>query len=371
MTEYHCRVYGAGGVEAQSTHLHIDAEHIRLTDAAYANNPLPFDQVQLELVGSGPYCLQLKVPGQELTIVVTDVELVNKLAALPSTNKLGQQARALRSSLVVKHHSNRAKWMLVGGALLVMPVLFFIFLYSSINQAIAQINPTFESRLGDWIAQAQERAENRKAAVQARRVDVIGRKLVAHISDSPYKFHFFVELDPTVNACAYPGGVVVVKTGLAEAADDDELAGVIGHEIGHVLHRDTLRATCHDLGLGLSFSAFLHLIGMGGDSNDLTAQHLAELMEKLDSLNFSRGQEAAADKEGVRLAMKAGFSGDGLVKFFENESKKAGTAGGAANKLTGLLSTHPLDEERAVAIRKEIELYRAEQKRHDNRRISQ
>jgi len=362
MAEYHCRVYGVGGVEAQSTHLRIEADHVRLTDSAYANHPLPFDRLHLDLVGSGPYCLQIKLEDEELTVVVSDIDLLNKFAALPSTNALGQRARKLRSSMVRKHHSNRTKWMVVIGAVVALPVICFIFMYATINWYIALLDPTIENRLGQWIAEAQERTAEHKAMVQAKRVDAIGHRLLAHLDKVPYTFHFFVERSPEVNAYACPGGVVVVNSGLAEIASDDELAGILGHEIGHVLHRDTLKATCHDLSLGVSFAAFLHLLGLGGANNDLGTKQLANLMEKLESLNFSRGQEAMADQEGVRLAMKAGFSGDGLVHFFQEQSKRDGTAGSAANKLTGLFSTHPLDEERVEAIKKEIAKYKSEQK---------
>jgi len=367
MAEYHCRVYGAGGIEAQSTHLHIEADHVRLTDSAYANHPLPFDQLHLELVGSGPYCLQIKVQGEELTVVVSDIELLNKFAALPSTNPLGQQARKLRSAMVRKHHGNRTKWLIAGGLVLALPVLCFVFMFATINWYIAQLDPTIEGRLGEWIAEAQARRDEHKALAQTKRVDAIGRSLLKHLDKVPYTFHFYVDANPEINAFACPGGVIVVNYGLADIASDDELAGILGHEIGHVLNRDTLKATCHDLTLGVSFSAFLHLLGVGGDSNDLGAQQLADLMKKLDSLNFSRGQEAAADREGVRLAMQAGYSGEGLVHFFQEQSKRAGTAGSAANKLTGLFSTHPLDEERVETIKKEIEKYKAEQKIHGHR----
>ncbi|MBS2007974.1 MAG: M48 family metalloprotease [Cyanobacteria bacterium SZAS TMP-1] len=363
MAEYHCRVYGEGGVEAQSTHLRIESDHIRLTDSAYANNPLPFDQLDLEVVGSGPYCVQIKAQSQELTIVLPDVAILSQLGALPMNSRLGKQARLLKDSLVKKHRSHRKQWTIVVAALVAIPVLAFIFLNAVINQSIAQIDPSYEARLGTWIAESQERKSSAdKNEAQEKRVRAIGEKLVAHLQKPPYKFFFFVAQDPEINACAYPGGVVVVNSGLVEAGDDDELAGVIGHEIGHVLHRDTLRATMHNLSLGLSFSAFLHLIGLGGDGADLHGKHLAELMEELESLSYSRGQEAAADREGVLMAMRAGYSGEGLVNFFDKESKKKGAAGAVTEQLTGLFSTHPLDKERMAAIRAEVAKYKNESK---------
>ncbi len=171
-----------------------------------------------------------------------------------------------------------------------------------------------------------------------------------------------MDKDKTVNASAYPGGVIVANTGLLQAADDDELAGVLGHEIGHVLHRDTLRATMHNLGTGFSLAVFSHLLGLD-QSDDMSTEELEVLMQKFEGLRYSRAQETDADREGVILAIKAGYTGDGLVRFFEKEKTKNGEKIGIAAKLTGLFSTHPLDAERITAIRAEIEKIKLEEKR--------
>jgi predicted Zn-dependent protease len=359
MSEYHCRIYGEGGAEAQSTHLHVDSDQLRLTDSAYSNYRLPFNKVTVALVGSSPYCVQLKVDGQDLTIVLTDLSILNELETTAAGTDLANQASKLKASLVSRHRDNRKQWQIVAAALVVVPIITLLLLDSTINLAIAQMDPKFEGRLGSWIAQSEP---FHKSSERQEHVQRIGEKLVAKIHNVPYKFQFFVDNNPQVNACAYPGGVVVVNSGLAEAADDDEMAGVIGHEIGHVLHRDTLRATLHNLGFGLSFSVFMHLIGLGGDNGDLKGKHVAELMQSLESLSFSRAQEAAADQEGVRLAMKAGYSGDGLVKFFEKEKAKKGHSDGVTEKLTGLFSTHPLDQQRIEAIELEIEKIKTEER---------
>jgi Zn-dependent protease with chaperone function len=357
MSEYHCRIYGKDGAEAQSTQVHVEPDRFRLTDSAYSNYRLPFDKVFMKLIGSGPYCVQLKVPDEDLTIVLTDLDVLTEIAATANGTKMGDRATELKQRLVRQHRNSSKKWLIVAAVLIGLPIVFLLLLDSTVNLALAQFSSEYEARLGSWIASSEKvRTEN----AEQKRVQEIGDRLISKLHKAPYKFHFFVEKNEQINACAYPGGVVVVNSALVEAANDDELAGVIGHEIGHVLHRDTLKATMHDLGLSLSFTAFTHLIGMGGDTGDLKGQRMADLMEKLESLSFSRGQEAFADKEGVRLAMMAGYSGDGLVQFFEKERAKKGRDGGLSEKLTGLFSTHPLDNQRIAAIKEEIEKIKAE-----------
>jgi Zn-dependent protease with chaperone function len=359
MSEYHCRVYGEHGTEAQSTHLRIEDGRLRLTDSAYANYELPFDNVSISLFGSGPICAEFKVRDQPLTIIVTDLDILTELAEAARDTALGTQAVELKRSLVKKHRSNRKKWLILAGIIAGLPILGLILLDSGLNYFIARAGTQYEDRLGVWIAQAEK---GNKESPEAQRVRRVGDKLVSKVAFSPYKFQFLVDKDETVNACAYPGGLIVANTGLLKAANDDELAGVLGHEIGHVLHRDTLRATMHNLGTGLSLAVFTHLLGLD-QSDDMSTEELEVLMQNFEGLRYSRAQEADADAEGVRLAMKAGYTGDGLVHFFEKEKAKNGEPTGIAAKLTGLFSTHPLDAERIAAIRAEVEKIKLQEKK--------
>ncbi|MGA8204460.1 MAG: M48 family metalloprotease, partial [Woeseiaceae bacterium] len=74
-------------------------------------------------------------------------------------------------------------------------------------------------------------------------INEIGHRLAAQTNDGDHDFHFFVVNDPAINAFALPGGYIGVHTGLIEATrSEDELAGVLAHEIAHVTQRHIARA---------------------------------------------------------------------------------------------------------------------------------
>jgi predicted Zn-dependent protease len=141
-----------------------------------------------------------------------------------------------------------------------------------------------------------------------------------------------------VNAAALPGGKIIVFSGLlAEAGSADEVAGVLAHEIQHVLHRDALRGLVGRLG----GSAVTALILGGGDLAMIAGQAGA-----LDQLAYGRDQERAADRDGVLLLTRAGLPPAALSAFLERLRAREG------GKLPEFLSTHPDTGARIVELRR-------------------
>ena len=142
-----------------------------------------------------------------------------------------------------------------------------------------------------------------------------------------------------VNAFALPGGYVYIMRGLiARARGPDEVAGVLGHEIGHVRYRHGLQSAIQSGGLGFLLGTVF------GDFAGGTAILLAS--RTLLSSAFSREAEREADAFGVDLMLKAGGNPEGLAGFFRS-------AGG--NGPPGALSwitSHPASAEREEAIRR-------------------
>lgn len=135
---------------------------------------------------------------------------------------------------------------------------------------------------------------------------------------------------PMVNAIALPGGHIILFDGLIQQADGpDEVAGVLGHEIGHVRHRDTLTGLVRQLGLSIVLGGFSGDIG--GYTNSLL------------SLSFSRDAESRADSAAIEGLRAANISPKGTASFFARMGAtepggKPGTTG--AQALT-YLSSHP------------------------------
>lgn len=170
-------------------------------------------------------------------------------------------------------------------------------------------------------------------------------KRIGSVSHRPHLDYECKILDVSVvNAFAVPGGFVYFTRGiLAVLNSEAELAGVMGHEIGHITARHSARqysrAQLAQLGLGVG-SIFV-------DSSIVTG--LAQLGVGMLFLRFSRDNEREADDLGVEYASKAGYDGAALAHFFESleklhlESDRSG--------LPGWFSTHPNPENRISAVR--------------------
>jgi predicted Zn-dependent protease len=172
------------------------------------------------------------------------------------------------------------------------------------------------------------------------------RRLSQRLIDAgnPAAIDVRVVADPRVNAFAVPSGHVVIFQGLIDAAaSPDEVAGVLAHEVSHVLNRHPQRAIVRYAGLAMLGSALF------GDTN------LAALAPVLLTLSYSRSFEREADESALLLLDRAGIDGGGLAAFFTRlERSRAG--GGAFARGLEYLSTHPPSDERRR---------NAEQHRHD------
>jgi len=172
---------------------------------------------------------------------------------------------------------------------------------------------------------------------------VAGRILAHAKKDRPdVKWTVKVINDPRqVNAFATPGGYLYVYSGLILAADDTaELAGVLGHEAGHVVARHSARQMVNALGLQTLASVAL------GDDPGTLSQIAASLAGQGALLAHSRSDEIEADELGARYSAAAGYDPHGIASFFEKLMKGEGKQPGWAR----FLSTHPPSAERVERV---------------------
>ncbi len=179
----------------------------------------------------------------------------------------------------------------------------------------------------------------------------LGYRLVAAADPSPYDFFFFPIRNKTLNAFALPGGFIAVHSGLVVAAQtESELAGVIGHEIGHVTQRHIARMLTQSEGsLAMTIgSVLLALLAAraGGSSGGDAAMGImmgtqAAMLSK--QLGYSRDAEREADRVGLMSLENAGFDPHGMEDFFERLQKNNRWYESAS---TAYISTHPLTGER-------------------------
>ena len=147
----------------------------------------------------------------------------------------------------------------------------------------------------------------------------------------PYKFRVIVVNEAQVNALAAPGGSIVVFRGLIEQTKTpEELAGVLAHEMQHVLQRHSTQAVIQHGSTGLLLAA------LTGDMTGPLAYGL-QSARVLAQLQYSRRAEAQADAEGMKMLLAARVDPHGIVRFFEGVSDRDNQP----RLVREYLSTHP------------------------------
>ena len=221
---------------------------------------------------------------------------------------------------------------------------------------LIMINPQEEMKLGYASAKQILAKERVSADVQKNAmVKRVGER-IAKVTERDYhtnfKWEFFViENDKQANAFCLPGGKVFVYTGIFKyIANDDELAAVMGHEIGHALARHgaerVSRGQLAQMG-GQVLNAVM--IGKGNPQNTAMVMQAFGVGTQLGvMLPHSRDQELEADHIGIVLAHKAGYRATAALTFWEKFAKSGQTP-------PEYLSTHPAPQNRIIKIRKLIQ----------------
>ena len=200
-----------------------------------------------------------------------------------------------------------------------------------------QSAPQMAAQMGGLSANAEARA-----LVQRVGARLVSRSVAAQ---SPYRFSFHVLADPrTVNAFALPGGPIFITEGLLRRLrSEDELAGVLGHEIGHVIGRHSSEQLAkQQLTQGLIGAAVL---GTG----DYTTAQIGQLVGGLINMRYGRDDELESDALGIRIMAEAGYDPSAMLGVMRTLAKASG-----GSRQPEFFSTHPHPENREARIREEI-----------------
>lgn len=202
------------------------------------------------------------------------------------------------------------------------------------------ISPAQEAQIGTQVqSQVGSQMKIITGTEEARKVSEIGNRLVNVLPRRDYSYKFYVVENDEPNAFTIPGGTIYVHTGLLKFADDDELAGVIGHEIGHAYDRHPAKAMSRQYGAE-------YLGKMLFKQNQGQLQQLTYRMaQQTLLLRYSRNEEFKADEIGYNLLSRSGYRTDGLVRFFKKLQAASGGGGGFS-----FMSTHPPTPERIARL---------------------
>ncbi|HRD06144.1 MAG: M48 family metallopeptidase [Saprospiraceae bacterium] len=183
-------------------------------------------------------------------------------------------------------------------------------------------------------------------------LDQVGRKLVTSTITAktgyPWDFHLLAD-NQVVNAFALPGGQCFITAALfSKLKNEDQLAGVMGHEIGHVIHRHGAeRSASQGFIQGLIQSV---MIGTGGDQ---ALTQVANMVGQYSSMKYGRDQELESDDFGVRLMIEAGYDPTQLIGVMDILEEASG-----GQRVPEFQSTHPSPENRREKIKEAIEKYK-------------
>ena len=220
--------------------------------------------------------------------------------------------------------------------------IYYVGIPAFAQVAAARVPVSWEESLGGSIvehfAPGSRRCED---PVRQARIDAIVSQLTAKAQSQPYTFRVTIVNSPIVNAVAAPGGHIILFRGLLERTDSaEELAGVLAHEVEHVLHRHVTRAIFQHASTGVLMAALV------GDVSSVVAFGL-EGARTLGDLQMSRDAESEADREGMRLLQAAGIDTAGMITFFEKLSARER----ATDIVPRYLRTHPTTAERIATLR--------------------
>src|SRR3990172_2420104 len=180
-----------------------------------------------------------------------------------------------------------------------------------------------------------------------RLLDALDKKLAGEGRQNPYRenFKFTLLADPqTVNAFALPGGQVFITAALfRDLETEGQLAGVLGHEVGHVIERHgNKRMAQNQLLQGLAAAR-------GGAGGDVNSARMAQAVAQMVQMKYGRGDELESDKWGVRLTALAGYDPRAMIGVMEVLDR---ASGGAAPP--EFFSTHPKPANREAYIKQVI-----------------
>jgi predicted Zn-dependent protease len=194
-------------------------------------------------------------------------------------------------------------------------------------------------------------------------VNRVGRRILSVMPEQPFRYHFYVINQDAYNAFATPAGHIFVYSGLLEAMDgEDELAGILGHEISHVYCRHISQKIEYAkkvswaqiagmaagvlLGAAAGSGAAASAVTIGSAATGATAQ-----------LAFSRENETQADQLGLKFLTEAGYGADGLLKALK---KIRGKQWYGKDQIPTYMMTHPAIDDRIAYVTSWIDDHKAE-----------
>lgn len=212
------------------------------------------------------------------------------------------------------------------------------FIGLTVEQEVAlgvQAAPQMSQQMGGLVSESDP---------QAQQVKRVGERVwkQSSASKSPYPFRFHLVADSqTINAFALPGGqIFITRALLNKMTREDQLAAVLGHEIGHVIHRHS----AEHMAKGQFGQMLATAVGVGASDDPTTsraAHTAAQMANQMFQLKFSRSDETESDEAGILYMVEAGYDPRGMLELMEILAEAS-----KGSRQPEMLSTHPMPQER-------------------------
>jgi beta-barrel assembly-enhancing protease len=308
-----------------------------------AREAVPFSSLTVSAGGLDHDQLVVKWAGQNggRTLYLKNPDVIRAFRET-APDHLGLPLAQVAEQVRQVRHRRRLAWSVVGGVILATVLGLWLGSDLLVEIAVSRIPVEWEQKLGE--SAYRDFLSHQEVMKEGPAVTALGEmthRLTEQIPNNPYKFDVTVVKSDVVNAFALPGGYVVVFTGLMKKAESgEEVAGVLSHELNHVLQRHGLERIVKNLGLmtvaAIVFGNQQGLVGM-----------MKQLGVELFTLKFGREQETEADLTGLQLLQRAKIDPSGMIRFFERLSEKD-------EGRMEWLSTHPMSAARAERLKAEL-----------------
>ncbi len=216
---------------------------------------------------------------------------------------------------------------------------------------VQNINMSADQEIAIGLQSAPEMAQQHGGLYPDQRlqafVDLVGKKLVDNsiARETPYKYEFHLLADErTINAFALPGGQIFITYALFSQLNEAQLAGVLGHEIGHVIGRHSAER--------IADSQFWKTVSMGATVG-ADAGSIVGSIGQNTLLKNGRGDELESDDLGVLFMLRSGYDANEMIQVMKILKAAAGP-----NRVPEFQSSHPDPENRIQKIKESIRKYK-------------
>ena len=236
---------------------------------------------------------------------------------------------------VTDTHPLKDLLVLSGGLFFIILAIYFVLGFAA-DRIVSKMSPSGERKLSSLTSSMFPKSLTDSAA--EKKLQEIVDRLTANLPEKNYDYRVHISCDDEINAFALPGGEIRVFKGLLrKVKSENELAMILGHEIGHFQNRDHLRG----LGRGIVFLMIASGVGIANTSGGFSQTILSFAID-LTQKRFSQKQETAADLVGAELVASEYGHGGGITSFFETLAKEK-----PQSKISAWFSTHPHSKARA------------------------